>query len=71
MEVHIYSVKAKKPKIKWKHKKAKAARYSARDLKHLHVLRENPVESAAGFTLYLSLRKHPKLGGSKKGTVGA
>ena len=42
MEVHIYSVKAKKPKVKWKHKKAKAARYSARDLKHLHVLPENP-----------------------------
>ena len=31
-------------KIKWQHKKAKAARYSARDLKNLHILPENSAE---------------------------
>ena len=52
MEVHLYSVKAKsktgnmwvKHTIQWQHKKAKAKRKSARDLKNLHILSENSTD---------------------------
>ena len=53
MEIHTYSVKANSQagniwvKDKWQHKKAKAARYSATDLKNLSVLLENFAEDLA------------------------